>query len=192
MEWVSSKCLMDAMGARLRPCSTAAQRVCKRAHAGLLRARAKRFFADGDRSDDVEVPAVFWWAEGLQALTQDWEAGDFETWLNHKVRLRAFGVEWAKDDAEDMGVSFLQPLKAEDVSDERTGDPGRPSLGYQLYKSEFDRRWGRGEMEHDLKAEARALLQWFEETHPDRQAPTAKTIANRIRDQHRERKGDIA
>lgn len=106
MEWVSSKQLMEAMGAFLTNCSPEAQRACKRAHAGLLRTRAKRFCTDAACSNDVDVPQEFWWAEGHEALTQDWESGDFETWLNQRTRLRAFGVEWCKEDAEAMGVTF--------------------------------------------------------------------------------------
>lgn len=106
MEWVSSKQLMEAMGAFFANCSPEAQRACTRAHAGLLRARAKRFCTDAACSNDVDVPLEFWWAEGHEALTQDWESGDFETWLNQRTRLRAFGVEWCKEDAEAMGVKF--------------------------------------------------------------------------------------
>ena len=36
----------------------------------------------------------FWWAEGHEALNQDWQAGDFSTWINHAVEVKAFGVSF--------------------------------------------------------------------------------------------------
>jgi len=122
MEWVSTDELMralDAPAARIR--SDAALRVCKRAHEGLLRARAQTFFKDGERLDGCELPKEFWWAEGGAALTQDWTAGDFSTgdpanhpsgptaWMAAGIssrEWRAYGVEWHKQDAEGMGARF--------------------------------------------------------------------------------------
>ena len=40
--------------------------ICKRAHNGLILARAERFVRAGKAADKVEVPAQFWWAEGHQ------------------------------------------------------------------------------------------------------------------------------
>ena len=110
MEWISSKELMDAMGTRgFGSGSAQAQRVCKRAHAGMMRAKAKRLFLGDEPKDNADVPAGFWFGEGLQALQQDWESGDFSTWpttLRRPQEWRAFGVEWSKEDAEAIGVSF--------------------------------------------------------------------------------------
>jgi hypothetical protein len=101
---------MEAMGApKLRPFSVQAQRVCKRAHAGLLRARAERFCTDNQVRENVEVQEAFWWAEGHEALEQDWESGDFETWIDHTVNLRAFGVQWSRTDVQNMGVDLGPP-----------------------------------------------------------------------------------
>lgn len=347
MEWVSSKELMGAMGAKLlHSCSAHAQRVCKRAHAEMMRARARRFCVGEECADNVDVPAKFWWAEGHQALEQDWESGDFSTWpswLNGSQQWRAFGVEWSKEDAEAMGVSFTpdtgddndpdvpsvlsgapdrspesssmglmetvawvglrderaalaarwhsldrpdlnenwvgaaefmlrQDIRAkggdirsvartvaercasgelkakgrgsdgfEDIpandwlgatlfvgkepdailrsgrqgtgwthvqftrvdvlrlwpqesaaapdkatSDVRTGDPGRPALGVQLYMRELERRASSGTIEAELADEATALLRWYVEAYPERQSPTVKTIKNRIRARHRQ------
>jgi hypothetical protein len=77
--------------------------ICKRAHAEMIRARAERFQFDNKREDDFEIPALFWWAEGHEALKQDWPAGDFETWTRDKKRrLQAFGVSFARADIEKM------------------------------------------------------------------------------------------
>ena len=40
---------------------TAKMTLCKRAHAGIVRARAQRFIVGGGARDNVELPAVFWW-----------------------------------------------------------------------------------------------------------------------------------
>lgn len=40
------------------------------------------------------IPKEFWWAEGYEALEQDWMSGDFSTWIEKKVHLRAFDVSF--------------------------------------------------------------------------------------------------
>jgi len=74
--------------------------ICKRAHAGLIKARAQRFIRNGQSADDVEIPREFWWAEGGDALTQNWATGDFDTWTAHEVHLEAFGVTFRRADIE--------------------------------------------------------------------------------------------
>ena len=59
----------------------AAHTICTRAHAGLIKARAKLFISFGEEHTDFEVPREFWWAEGGTALKQNWVSGDFETWV---------------------------------------------------------------------------------------------------------------
>jgi Predicted nucleotide-binding protein containing TIR-like domain len=74
--------------------------ICRRAHAGLIKARAERFIRDEQSADNVDVPAELWWAEGEAALYQNWETGDFETWIDHVIHLRAFGVTFQRSDIE--------------------------------------------------------------------------------------------
>jgi hypothetical protein len=76
--------------------------ICKRAHNGLIRARAAQFMDDNESKDNYEVPREFWWAEGAAALEQNWITGDFETWIREQVHLRAFGVSFLRDDIEKM------------------------------------------------------------------------------------------
>lgn len=84
------------------PAHSARMRICERAHAGLIRARAQQVH-EGDRVfRDISVPKKFWWAEGHAALEQDWAAGDFSTWIDRTVRVRAFGVEFARGDIEKL------------------------------------------------------------------------------------------
>ena len=33
-----------------------------------------------------------------EALKQDWAAGDFSTWIEHRIQLKAFGVTFARVD----------------------------------------------------------------------------------------------
>ena len=100
-EWVRAA---DAV-ALLKPILSAyaAQiRICERAHAGLIRARAEQFHVDQRATHNEDIPKEFWWAEGHQALEQDWAAGDFSTWIEHKVHLRAFAVTFARADIEKL------------------------------------------------------------------------------------------
>jgi predicted nucleotide-binding protein len=68
----------------------------------MVKARAKRYIRDGIASDDVEVPVEFWWAEGEAALEGDWETGDFDTWIEHRIHLQAFGITFRRSDIESI------------------------------------------------------------------------------------------
>lgn len=76
--------------------------ICARANDGMIRARAERFIRDKQIYDDVEVPAEFWWARGDAALEQNWKTGDFETWINRHVHLKAYGVSFFRSHIEKM------------------------------------------------------------------------------------------
>jgi hypothetical protein len=80
-EWITA-----AEAARLlKPvCETeygARMTICKRAYSGLIRARAERFMIGTNVHNEHEIPKEFWWAEGHEALTQNWPTGDFDTWV---------------------------------------------------------------------------------------------------------------
>lgn len=68
-----------------------------------------------------------------------------------------------------------------------SGDPGRPSKGYQLYVAEFERRKATGKTHLKLRTEAEHLLKWFEEKYPEAERPSVLTIENRIRVRFNER-----
>lgn len=80
----------------------AASAICSRAKDGLVNARARRLIWGKHSADDQQVPASFWWAGGDTALTQNWGTGDFETWIDHKLHCRAYGVEFKRSDIEAM------------------------------------------------------------------------------------------
>jgi hypothetical protein len=101
-EWVSPA---EAV-AILKPILTkysAQLRICERAHGGMIRARAEQFHYAQRVLQDHDVPKLFWWAEGHEALHQDWAVGDFSTWIERgSVQLKAFGVKFARADIEKL------------------------------------------------------------------------------------------
>ena len=95
---------------------SACLRICERAYAGLIRARAEQFHHGQRVFPNHDIPKEFWWAEGHQALEQDWAAGDFSTWIERgSIQLKAFGVTFAR---ADIGKLLPPPdsVKAETVA----------------------------------------------------------------------------
>jgi predicted nucleotide-binding protein len=98
-EWISAASALSLLGMKWLDIGT----ICKRAHAGLIHARAERFIRDGRVFDNVDIPAQFWWAEGGAALNQNWTTGDFDTWIGRGIdtsHLQAFGVTFRRSDIE--------------------------------------------------------------------------------------------
>jgi hypothetical protein len=61
----------------------------------------------------------------------------------------------------------------------KSGAPGRPS-SMGIVVTEFERRRELQQCEQSREAESQALAAWFKQAHPEMQAPTAKTIRNRL------------
>jgi hypothetical protein len=59
-----------------------------------------------------------------------------------------------------------------------------------LVELEHRDRWQRGEAETGIDAEAKALAEWLRTEHPDAPQLKPKTIANRLRHEHRRRAGE--
>ena len=114
-DWVRAS---DAV-AMLKPILTeysARIRICERAHGGLIRARAEQFHIGERVFHSHDIPKEFWWAEGHEALEQDWAAGDFSTWIERgSVQLKAFGVTFARADIQKL-LPSPGTLKAEMVA----------------------------------------------------------------------------
>lgn len=89
-QWIEASVTLDIFGSRMA--------ICARCHAGLIRSRAASFNRDGQKAHEAELPREFWWAEGHEALEQNWDTGDFSTWIEHKQHWRAYGVRFALDD----------------------------------------------------------------------------------------------
>jgi hypothetical protein len=68
--------------------------ICSRAAEGLVQARAGLLVTEKGRFESAIIPTQFWWAKGHAALEQNWEAGDFSTWINQTYEWKAFGVEF--------------------------------------------------------------------------------------------------
>jgi hypothetical protein len=95
-DWISAVSALALLGLNVE---IGKRTICKRAHAGLVKARAERFIRDGRPTDNVDIPVEFWWAEGERALDQNWATGDFGTWINER-HLEAFGVTFRRSDIE--------------------------------------------------------------------------------------------
>jgi hypothetical protein len=104
------------------PCSgtAGARTICKRAHAGLIKARAERFICDGRAADNIDIPVKFWWAEGEAALGQNWKTGDFDTWIDHRIHLQAFGMTFRRSD--------IERLMPPPLPDTALSSPGKASV----------------------------------------------------------------
>jgi len=56
-----------------------------------------------------------------------------------------------------------------------------------LVEREYLARAARGDTNASIGEEAKVLFDWLQSAHPDAPPLTAKTIANRLRHEHRER-----
>ncbi|MDQ4419951.1 hypothetical protein OOT33_05790 [Sphingobium sp. DEHP117] len=74
----------------------------------------------------------------------------------------------------------------------RTGDPGRPAKGYNLYCEEHERRCGASEALETLADEAAYLAGWYRKKYPKADPASKGTIENRIRERHRRYKSERA
>jgi hypothetical protein len=100
-EWISAAAAAQLLTPVFKGRYSAQMRICARAHAGLVRARAEHFKLDKRSENDFDIPKAFWWSEGHEALKQNWEAGDLDTWIEEK-HLRAFGVKFLRTDIEKL------------------------------------------------------------------------------------------
>ena len=159
--------------------------IARRALAGLLRARACLMITNSQQRDrDLPVPAAFWWAEGFSALTQQWELGDFETYMpKTRVRVQIFGVEFHGGDLENMVPGEFPAQRA--IPDQSSNSGGRPrsdawpewvaELVAMLYLNEIP-----GGVE-SLKADPLASLIADRLARRDIEAPPRSTVLPTVR-----------
>lgn len=95
--------------------------ICERAHGGLIAANASVLFWNGEEHREKRIPKEFWWAEGHEALAQNWETGDFATWIDQKIEVKAFGVSF-----DFLGISELAPAQRRAVGMQRISVIGDP------------------------------------------------------------------
>ena len=86
-----------------------------------------------------------------------------------------------------LPAAFVTSLQGSEsvVAASGTGAPGRPS-SMHLVLAELQRRIAASEIRDGVRAEAEVLNTWFKAAHADLQAPTARTIENRIRGEFRQ------
>ena len=86
-QWIDAHQALEIAGDR--------HALCARLLAGLVVARAKLMIIGDQRDENRQITAGFWWAAGGAALNQNWETGDFSTWIDHELHCQAFGVKFA-------------------------------------------------------------------------------------------------
>jgi predicted nucleotide-binding protein len=135
-EWINAASAVALLGMKHL---LGTRTICKRAHAGLIKARAERFIRDGRSADNVDVPAEFWWAEGGAALDQNWTSGDFDTWIDQRIHLQAFGVTFRRSDIErskpaplvvNAASPALTPARAFEERQKMTATGGNVFIGH--------------------------------------------------------------
>jgi hypothetical protein len=137
--------------------------IAQRAHAGALRAKALMFITGPNAQPDAEVPKEFWWAGGREALEQNWQTGDFETWIDRKTHMRALGVSFHLGDLQ---KTFPDVFKADDAiakTPSSVAKPGRPPAEWwdDLW-IDICRRLYEGELQPKKQADIEgAMSEWI-------------------------------
>jgi hypothetical protein len=140
-EWMSAYEARQFLNLHADP----AEAICRRAHAGLIKARAKVFISFEEEQTDFDVPREFWWAEGGPALEQNWVSGDFETWVKKTDRVRggrregreqAFGVTFRRQDIEHLKPATAASPTAVPSRARQTG-PRTVFIGHGGHSSEW-------------------------------------------------------
>jgi hypothetical protein len=156
--------------------------ICNRAHSGMIRARAQRFIMHDKTRDNCEIPKRFWWAEGHQALTQNWTAGDFETWTpDEKIRLQAFGVSFLRAEIEKL-IPAGAPASAQAPATPTVSAGGRPPAEFwdELWIEIF-RQIYLGELKPKTQADiTNAMLTWIEHRGEKASESTVKPRARKL------------
>jgi hypothetical protein len=157
--------------------------ICKRAHNGLIRARAERFIAGKKESSDFEIPKGFWWAEGNKALHQNWPIGDFDTWVEMgNLHLQAFGVSFFRTDIEKM-------IPADILAPSEPGSaPAAPSVGGRPSADWCDDLWIEicrqlyaGDLKPMKQADIEnAMLQWLSNRGETPSFSTIRPLARKL------------
>lgn len=152
--------------------------ICKRAHAGLVETVAMRFITGGKVFDNVKLPARFWWAEGHAALEQNWDTGDFETWVDRSLHLRAYGVRFSRKGIEE--IVGPAPDAPDVVSDRPVNTGGRPRAEFwdDMLIEIFRQLW-EGGLKVTRQAEIEAAMKEWAEANGH--SPSDSSIRQRAR-----------
>lgn len=85
---------------------------------------------------------------------------------------------FARDDIESLGRDLLATAP---LADMLPGMPGRPEKGKTAIENELRRRLDAGEALSGVRAEARALIEWYRQQFPLSPSPKLKSTENLIR-----------
>jgi hypothetical protein len=146
--------------------------IVERANDGIIRSRAARFVLKhpdkkAQVEKDFEVPSDFWWARGNTALKQNWTAGDFETWINQTIHLRAYGVRFLRSEITQIIPADLpiepSPAPVPSAAPVAVGKGGRPKADWwEDLWIEIRRQLYGGELIPKTQADIeRAMQQWI-------------------------------
>jgi hypothetical protein len=154
--------------------------ICKRAHSGMIRAWAQRFVMDEMTRDNFEIPKQFWWAEGHQALAQNWTASDFDTWTpDQKSHLQAFGVSFLRAEIEKLIPADTAGPETPPPSAAVGGRP--PADWWEDCLIDLCFKHFRGELHHKTQAEiVRAMQDWITARGYDAAESTIKLRARKL------------
>ncbi|WP_316161350.1 MULTISPECIES: hypothetical protein [unclassified Bradyrhizobium] len=156
IEWISaSRALQMLKSLQL---SIATRRICERANHGLIRARAERLQINEKQFEDRDIPRAFWWAHGEIALKQQWDSGDFSTWLDSKIQIFAYGVKF--DRAAIEKILPVEAVKPEVVPLVAGGRP--PAEWWDDLWVEICRQLYEGDLKPEKQADIeQAMLTWL-------------------------------
>jgi hypothetical protein len=193
-EWISAATAVQV----LTPTNqTAKTTLCKRARAGMVRARADRLIIDGAARDNVELPPVFWSAERYGGLKQNWQTGDFDTWVDShlqtgnfrmsagKVHLEAFNVSFLRSDVEKMipAGSALPAVPTSPPAPTVRSSGRLPADWWEDCLIDLCFKHFRGELPRKTKADiVRAMQDWIARHGYDAAESTIKLRANKLMD----------
>ncbi len=89
--------------------------LCIRLHKGMLTAKADAIHRGQEAVQSCDVPNWFWWAEGHEALEQNWESGDFATWKDDQY-YQVFGARFPLSGLLAMLPFEKKPMVARSLS----------------------------------------------------------------------------
>jgi hypothetical protein len=184
VEWISAADAVALLESKANMISlTARKTICARAHDGLIRGRALRFVHGQQAADNVDIPLLFWWARGEKALTQNWAAGDFETWIEHELHLKAYGVTFARPDIEKLipkrPAADAAPAAQPAPTPAKGGRP--PADWWEDLLIELCFRHFRGELQPKTQADIeRAMHDWITERGYEAADSTIRIRARKV------------
>ncbi|HSQ96740.1 MAG TPA: hypothetical protein VLM18_11690 [Croceibacterium sp.] len=117
-EWIAAATALRYLSDDVFTCNQQ-RAICERAHSGLIAAKADVLVWNGEEHRERPIPKEFWWAEGHDALEQNWNTGDFSTWIDQKIEVKAFGVSF-----DFVGLSDLAPAERRAVGMQRISVAG--------------------------------------------------------------------